>query len=281
MAEIRIEAHEPEGAPVGLGSCTVRGSSLAPGLLGPQGLDLVAKPSVLLFEPVETLDQAFKRIGASRARREAIGRREDETQHENPALPPGRGGAMPGPLSARTRKAGPSCRMLSASSSQFHSRRRLGRRAVTGINSRASSPPVMSSVRPWVRIPRRGHETDVEGEEQPHGLQPGRHPESSTSACAKAGVAPRGSIEDEVLRVPVFASRIAGRSTGALPGPGSTSHYGRCCEYFQWMKKVEALRGNEIGEFLHPFGILPGELIAFGTEYYQGRAQRGCGAGRW
>ena len=23
--------------------------------------------------------------------------------------------------------------------------------------------------------------------------------------------------------------------------------YGRCCKYYQWMKKVEALRGNDVG----------------------------------
>ena len=50
--------------------------------------------------------------------------------------------------------------------------------------------------------------------------------------------------------------------------------YGQCCKYFQWMKKVEALRGNDIGEFLRSFGILPGELIALGTEYYQGRGNQ-------
>ena len=50
--------------------------------------------------------------------------------------------------------------------------------------------------------------------------------------------------------------------------------YGRCCKYFQWMKKVEALRGNDIGEFLRSVGILPGELVALGTEYYQGRGNQ-------
>ena len=49
--------------------------------------------------------------------------------------------------------------------------------------------------------------------------------------------------------------------------------YGRCCKYYQWMKKVEALRGNDAGEFFRSFGNLPGELISLGMEYYQGR---GC-----
>ena len=50
--------------------------------------------------------------------------------------------------------------------------------------------------------------------------------------------------------------------------------YGRCCKYYQWMKKVEALRGNDAGEFIRSFGILPGELIALGSEYYQGRGNQ-------
>ena len=50
--------------------------------------------------------------------------------------------------------------------------------------------------------------------------------------------------------------------------------YGRCCKYYQWMKKVDALRGNDPGEFLRSFGILPGELISLGTEYYQGRGNQ-------
>ncbi len=50
--------------------------------------------------------------------------------------------------------------------------------------------------------------------------------------------------------------------------------YGRCCEYYQWMKRVESLRVNgvdEMRDFLDQSGILPGDLITLGTEYYQGR----------
>ena len=47
--------------------------------------------------------------------------------------------------------------------------------------------------------------------------------------------------------------------------------YGRCCRYYEWMKKVEALRGGNTGGFLTQFGIVPGELITLGQEYYQGR----------
>ena len=50
--------------------------------------------------------------------------------------------------------------------------------------------------------------------------------------------------------------------------------YGRCCKYYQWMKKVDALRGNDPGEFLRSFGILPGELISLGIEYYKGRGNQ-------
>lgn len=50
--------------------------------------------------------------------------------------------------------------------------------------------------------------------------------------------------------------------------------YGRCCKYYQWMKKVEALRGNDPGKFIRSFGILPGELISLGTEYYKGRGSQ-------
>lgn len=50
--------------------------------------------------------------------------------------------------------------------------------------------------------------------------------------------------------------------------------YGRCCKYYQWMKKVDALRGNDAGEFLRSFGILPEELISLGMEYYQGRGNQ-------
>ena len=50
--------------------------------------------------------------------------------------------------------------------------------------------------------------------------------------------------------------------------------YGRCCKYYQWRKKIEALRGNDAGEFIRSFGILPGELIALGSEYYQGRGNQ-------
>ena len=52
--------------------------------------------------------------------------------------------------------------------------------------------------------------------------------------------------------------------------------YGRCCKYYQWMKEVEGLRGNDAGEFLRSFGILPGELISLGMEYYQGRGNQGA-----
>ena len=52
--------------------------------------------------------------------------------------------------------------------------------------------------------------------------------------------------------------------------------YGRCCKYYAWMKKVEALRGNDAGAFLQSFGILPGELIALGSEYYHGRGDQGA-----
>lgn len=52
--------------------------------------------------------------------------------------------------------------------------------------------------------------------------------------------------------------------------------YGRCCRYYRWMKKVEALQGNDPGVFLRSFGILPGELIALGREYYQGRGSQGA-----
>ncbi len=52
--------------------------------------------------------------------------------------------------------------------------------------------------------------------------------------------------------------------------------YGRCCKYYQWMKKVEALQGEDPGEFLRSFGILPGELISLGIEYYQGRGNHGA-----
>ena len=50
--------------------------------------------------------------------------------------------------------------------------------------------------------------------------------------------------------------------------------YGRCCRYYKWMKKVDALRGSDPGEFLRSFGILPGELISLGMEYYQGRGNQ-------
>ncbi len=50
--------------------------------------------------------------------------------------------------------------------------------------------------------------------------------------------------------------------------------YGRCCKYYQWMKKVDALRGNDPEEFLRSFGIIPGELISLGIEYYQGRGNQ-------
>ena len=47
--------------------------------------------------------------------------------------------------------------------------------------------------------------------------------------------------------------------------------YGPCCRYYEWMKKVEALRGGHTGGFLTQFGIGPGDLIMLGREYYQGR----------
>ena len=52
--------------------------------------------------------------------------------------------------------------------------------------------------------------------------------------------------------------------------------YGQCCRYYEWMKKVEALRvrgGNmsDFSDFLSQFGILPGELIILGMEYYEGQ----------
>ena len=50
--------------------------------------------------------------------------------------------------------------------------------------------------------------------------------------------------------------------------------YGRCCRYYQWMKRVDALQGNAPGEFLRSFGILPEELISLGAEYHQGRGNR-------
>ena len=50
--------------------------------------------------------------------------------------------------------------------------------------------------------------------------------------------------------------------------------YGQCCKYYQWMKKVDALRSNDPGEFLRSFGILPSELISLGVEYYQGRGNQ-------
>ncbi len=52
--------------------------------------------------------------------------------------------------------------------------------------------------------------------------------------------------------------------------------YDRCCKYYQWMKKVEALRGNDVVECFQSFGILPGELISLGREYYQGRGNQGA-----
>ena len=50
--------------------------------------------------------------------------------------------------------------------------------------------------------------------------------------------------------------------------------YGRCCRYYEWMKKVEALRGGHTGGFLTHFGIGPGDLIMLGGEY-----SHGCGHG--
>lgn len=50
--------------------------------------------------------------------------------------------------------------------------------------------------------------------------------------------------------------------------------YGLCCKYHQWMLRVEKLR-NEASPivFIDQFGILPGELIALGQEYFRGRGE--------
>ena len=47
--------------------------------------------------------------------------------------------------------------------------------------------------------------------------------------------------------------------------------YGQCCRYYEWMKEVEALRGGKMSDFLSQFGIVPGDLIILGMEYYQGQ----------
>ena len=53
-----------------------------------------------------------------------------------------------------------------------------------------------------------------------------------------------------------------------------TVGYGRCCKYYQWMKRVEELRGEESSHvFMNHFGILPGDLIVLGQEYYRGRGR--------
>ena len=44
--------------------------------------------------------------------------------------------------------------------------------------------------------------------------------------------------------------------------------YGRCCEYYKWKIKVEALSGRAtMQEFIEGFGILPGELVQLGLDY--------------
>ena len=47
--------------------------------------------------------------------------------------------------------------------------------------------------------------------------------------------------------------------------------WGRCCKYYRWMKNVRGLQDEDLGNFIAEFGILPGELVALGHEYYQGR----------
>ena len=47
--------------------------------------------------------------------------------------------------------------------------------------------------------------------------------------------------------------------------------YGQCCRYSEWRKKVEALRGGNTSGFLNQFGIVPGDLVMLGMEYYHGR----------
>ena len=86
---------------------------------------------------------------------------------------------------------------------------------------------------------------------------------ANTGAAAEASGA-IGEIRDLYAEFQTFKNEEKFRRVG----------YGRCCKYYQWMKKVEALRGNDAGEFLRSFGILPGELIALGSEYYQGRGNR-------
>ena len=44
--------------------------------------------------------------------------------------------------------------------------------------------------------------------------------------------------------------------------------YGRCCEYYNWKVRVEALRGRAtVQEFIEGFGILPDELVQLGLDY--------------
>ncbi len=50
--------------------------------------------------------------------------------------------------------------------------------------------------------------------------------------------------------------------------------YGRCCKYFQWMQRVEALQGQASPkEFMDGFGILPRELVQLGWEYFGGHEE--------
>ena len=44
--------------------------------------------------------------------------------------------------------------------------------------------------------------------------------------------------------------------------------YGRCCEYYKWMVRVEALRRRASArEFIEGFGIQPDELVQLGLDY--------------
>jgi hypothetical protein len=86
------------------------------------------------------------------------------------------------------------------------------------------------------------------------------HGARSNEAAATAAVAELKQLYAEFL---TFKNDSEFRTVG----------YGRCCKYFQWMQKVEALRGANVSDFINQFGILPGELIALGTEYYRGRGK--------
>ncbi len=55
--------------------------------------------------------------------------------------------------------------------------------------------------------------------------------------------------------------------------------YGRCCKYYTWKRRVEALSGKaSIQEFMGGFGILPGELVQLGLMYAKGDME---GAQHW